>query len=46
MKRFYLTWNQEAVNDSLIFQHIQEISDGQLKLDDDFKLKTGAIIFT
>lgn len=40
MKRFYLTWNQEAVNDSLIFQHIQEISDGQLKLDDDFKLKS------
>ena len=40
MKRFYLTWNQEAVNDALIFKHIEEMSGGKLKLDDEFQLKS------
>jgi hypothetical protein len=39
MKRFYLTWNRDSVNDELIVQHIAELSKGKLKLPDNFRFK-------
>jgi hypothetical protein len=39
MKRFYLTWNRDSVNDELIVQHITELSKGKLKLADNFRFK-------
>jgi len=39
MKRFYLTWNRDSVNDELIVQHIVELSKGKLKLADNFRFK-------
>ena len=33
MKRFYMTWNKENVEDSLIIQHLKELSKGKLSLD-------------
>jgi hypothetical protein len=33
MKRFYMTWNKENVEDSLIIQHLKELSKGKLTLD-------------
>jgi hypothetical protein len=39
MKRFYLTWNRDSVNDELIVQHIMELSKGKLKLADNFRFK-------
>ena len=38
LKKSYLNWNRDSVNDSLILKHFDELSDGKLKLDDDFKL--------
>ena len=38
LKKSYLNWNRDSVNDELIFEHFRELSDGKLKLDDDFRL--------
>lgn len=38
LKKSYLNWNRDSVNDELIFKHFNELSDGKLKLDVDFKL--------
>ncbi|NQT77193.1 MAG: DUF4290 domain-containing protein [Bacteroidetes bacterium] len=38
LKKSYLNWNRDSVNDGLILKHFDELSDGKLKLDDDFKL--------
>ncbi len=35
MKRSYLKWNRESVNDQVIGKHLFELSDGKLKLEDD-----------
>ncbi|MDO5105122.1 DUF4290 domain-containing protein [Capnocytophaga sp.] len=32
MKKSYLTWNKEAVDDEVVFQHLYELSQGQLDL--------------
>ncbi|MEM7162259.1 MAG: DUF4290 domain-containing protein [Bacteroidota bacterium] len=32
MKRFYLTWNRDSVRDEVILAHIEELSDGKLKV--------------
>ncbi|MDO4783376.1 MAG: DUF4290 domain-containing protein [Capnocytophaga felis] len=32
MKKSYLTWNKEAVEDNVVFQHLYELSDGQIDL--------------
>jgi len=38
MKKSYLTWNREAVDDAVIFQDIKELSRGQLQIMEDLKL--------
>jgi hypothetical protein len=35
LKKSYLNWNRESVDDSLIFEHLRVLSDGKLKLSDD-----------
>ncbi|HOF46083.1 MAG TPA: DUF4290 domain-containing protein [Bacteroidales bacterium] len=40
LKKLYLTWNRDSVDDQLIFKHLEEMSDGKLKLDSDFQLDT------
>ena len=32
MKKCYLNWNKDSVDDSAIFQHLLELSDGQIDL--------------
>jgi len=34
MKRSYLSWNRDSVSDELIFAHLEELSGGKLKLDE------------
>lgn len=38
MKRSYLAWNRDSVNDEVILQHLEELSKGKLKLTDKSKL--------
>lgn len=38
LKKSYLTWNKDAVQDDVIFQHLLEMSDGQIKMSDGQKL--------
>ncbi|MFO8129484.1 MAG: DUF4290 domain-containing protein [Bacteroidales bacterium] len=38
LKKSYLNWNRDSVNDELIFKHLEELSNGKLKVDKDFKL--------
>ena len=38
MKKSYLNWNRESVNDDLIYKHLEELSGGKLELADDVKL--------
>jgi len=40
MKKNYLLYNRESVDDSLIHKHLQELSDGELKIRDEFQLKS------
>ncbi len=40
LKRAYLQWNRDSVDDELILKHFEELSKGELKLDDDFRLNT------
>lgn len=37
LKKSYLTWNRDSVDDELIVEHLKEMSKGQLKLDENFK---------
>jgi len=37
LKKSYLTWNRDSVDDDLIVEHLKEMSKGQLKLDENFK---------
>lgn len=39
MKKSYLTWNRESVDDDLIFSDLKLLSKGQLQVDSDFKLE-------
>lgn len=39
MKRMYLMWNRDTVNDDLIRQQIERLSQGKLVLPDDFKFE-------
>ena len=32
MKKCYLVWNKDTVEDSVIFKHLKELSDGQIDL--------------
>jgi hypothetical protein len=38
MKRSYLAWNRDSVNDDVIVQHLEELSKGKMKLTDKSKL--------
>ncbi len=38
LKKLYLTWNRDSVNDELIVEHLKELSDGKLKLNEDVTL--------
>lgn len=38
MKKCYLTWSKSSVDDATILKHLQELSEGKLKLDKDFQL--------
>lgn len=38
MKKAYLNWNRDSVNDSVIIKHLHEISNGELTLDENFVL--------
>ena len=38
LKKSYLNWNRDSVNDDLIFEHFKEMTDGKLVLDEAFKL--------
>lgn len=40
LKKSYLTWNRDSVDDELIIQHLKIMSKGQLQLADDFKFQT------
>lgn len=40
MKRHYLNWNRDSVNDEVIVQHLKELSKGKLKLDEGFNFKS------
>lgn len=37
LKKQYLNWNRDSVNDSLIIEHLSTLSDGKLHLSEDFK---------
>ncbi len=39
MKKSYLTWNRESVDDDLIFSDLKLLSKGQLQVDSEFKLE-------
>ncbi|MFO8087791.1 MAG: DUF4290 domain-containing protein [Bacteroidales bacterium] len=38
LKKLYLTWNKESVDDEIIFQQMEKLSQGKIKLTDDTKL--------
>ncbi|MFB6257235.1 MAG: DUF4290 domain-containing protein [Flavobacteriales bacterium] len=38
MKRAYLQWNRDSVQDELIVEHLSKLSEGELKIDDPSKL--------
>jgi hypothetical protein len=38
LKKSYLNWNRDSVNDETIFKHLEELSGGRLKLTDDQQL--------
>lgn len=38
LKKSYLNWNRDSVNDELITDHLRELSHGKLKLSDDTRL--------
>jgi hypothetical protein len=38
LKKSYLQWNINSCDDAMILQHFEELSHGQLKLQEDFKL--------
>jgi hypothetical protein len=40
LKKSYLTWNRESVDDDLITKHLSELSHGKLELAEDEQLNT------
>ncbi len=45
MKKCYLNWNKDTVDDKTIFQHLYELSDGQIDLATDGENLTEAVQF-
>lgn len=46
LKRQYLNWNRDSVNDALIHEHLGTLSHGQLKTQENFKLNSTRAILT
>ncbi|RMG82094.1 MAG: DUF4290 domain-containing protein [Bacteroidetes bacterium] len=45
MKRFYLKWNKDSVDDELIIQQFKELTKGNINIDDNVELKaTNALL--
>jgi hypothetical protein len=44
MKMSYLTWNKDTVDDTTIFKHLDELSKGEMKVDDTVRLNHTAEI--
>jgi hypothetical protein len=44
MKMSYLSWNKDTVDDSTIFKHLEELSKGEIKVDDSLRLNHTAEI--
>ena len=40
LKKLYLTWNRDSVDDQLIFNQLEELSGGKLQLSSSFQLDT------
>ncbi|GAB4324099.1 MAG: DUF4290 domain-containing protein [Bacteroidales bacterium] len=40
LKKSYLSWNRESVDDEQIFEHLEVLSKGRLKLKDEYRLST------
>jgi hypothetical protein len=40
LKKSYLNWNRESVDDGLIFEHLEALSNGKLQLKDELRLNT------
>ncbi|MEI6854247.1 MAG: DUF4290 domain-containing protein, partial [Bacteroidota bacterium] len=38
LKKLYLSWNRESVTDEVIFEHLSNLSQGQIKLDENTRL--------
>ena len=38
MKKAYIRWNREQVEDQVIFQHLEEISKGKIKINEEITL--------
>lgn len=38
LKKLFLTWNKESVDDEIIFKQLEQLSGGKIKLTDDTKL--------
>ena len=35
MKKFFLNWNKDTVDDNVIFDHLSELSEGKLSIKED-----------
>lgn len=46
MKRLYLTWNRETVNDTIIIKDLEKLSGGRLLLSEDTRLISASDIVT
>jgi hypothetical protein len=44
MKMSYLTWNKDTVDDETIFKHLDELSKGEMKVDETVRLNHTAEI--
>jgi hypothetical protein len=44
LKKLYLNWNRESVNDEVIIKHLSELSNGELSLSYDYRLNKTADI--
>jgi predicted solute-binding protein len=40
MKKNFLLYNRETVDDELIHKHLEELSNGELKIRDEYQLKS------
>lgn len=46
MKKSFLTWNKESVDDRKIFKDLDELSEGQIILDEEVHVRRKAVIYS